>query len=146
MPKNRGYLLPENLEPENDRCFVVYVPDEPEYILALMGSLSGLEKWNVWERTGDTSGSIAAHRWKKANQRTFDASQVVDCQFLEDLLEDGDMSVNITNNISCGECGGSGSGCQCFPTTVSPSPDTHAPQEFYDDAENAPEQFDPIDT
>ena len=153
MSENKGYPLPSNLVPGNDRCFVVYVPDEPEYIAAFFGSYTHLGLWNVWEKTGDNSGAVAGKRWKEAILRTLQVESIVDCQFLEDLLEDGDMSVNITNNVSCGQCGGSG-GCSCEPT-ITPDPIQIPPEVVTelpnlptqnDDGINAPDGFDDRET
>lgn len=154
MSKGPGYLLPANLEPEDDRCFVVYVPAEQKYIDAFIGSLVGLEKWTIWERTGDNSGAIAARRWKQANQRTLDAMAIVDCDLLNEMLEDGDMSIVINNNTSCGGCGSCGE-CASPTSTYTPLPTQPQPDtlptienipDFEDDGATVPPGFDDYDS
>lgn len=89
-----GYLLPENIEPEEDACVLVFYPNAPEYKQALLGSLTGLCVWNVWQRTGDDSGSRAANRWKESILRTLESN--ISCDVLDVVDEDGNVAINVT--------------------------------------------------
>lgn len=106
----KGYLLPDNLEPDEDSCLLVWFPDAPEYRRALLGSISTLGTWIVWEKRGDNSASVAAARWKESIIRTI--NQKFDCELVDLLDEEGTMTITITNSQSqtCGCCGGDGSG------------------------------------
>lgn len=100
---NKGYLLPGNLEPEDDVCFVVRVPNEIEYIRAFFGAYTQFGLWNVWERTGDNSGSVAASRWRDSIVKSLRVR--ICCDLVDCLEEDGTLCINV--NVNCG-CGGGG--------------------------------------
>jgi len=72
MPLNSGYLIPENPSPSNNRCVRVYVPNDPLYMAALLGTLTYLGQWTAWERDALHRGSLAADSWKNANDLTLD--------------------------------------------------------------------------
>lgn len=152
--KVSAYLLPEVPNPPEDRCLIVFVPDDIAYLRAVTGSLMHLEKWVAWERDEAHTALVAAERMKQANQRTLETMAVTDCEFLQELIEDGDMSINITNNTSCGSCGAGAGACGCGPT-ITPDPlnvppavttetETLPEQEF--DGENPPEGFTDLET
>lgn len=143
MAKKKAYLLPENPNPPGDRCIVVYLPDDDAFQRALMGSLEFLATWVAWENDEGHTALVAGQRMKQANLRTINTMAVVDCEFLNELLEDGDMSVNITNNVSCGECGGSGGTCLCPSVPLAPVGGVHDPLPPAQEIADLPEQEDP---
>lgn len=61
--KRVGYLIPENIEPEENICICVPVPKDWGHINAFMGQMTELAKWLTWEKTGDDSALRAARRW-----------------------------------------------------------------------------------
>ena len=65
------YLLPEG-EPYIDDywCYMVFVPADEAYRRAFVGSILGLEVWNIWERNESHGGLDAARAWKDANELT----------------------------------------------------------------------------
>lgn len=145
-PEKR-YLLPANANPDTDRCVIVFIPDAPEYLRAFMGSLTFLGTWTAWERDPDHRAMIASQRWKQANMRTLQTLDILDCELIEELIEDGDMSINVNNNISCGGCGDCG---QCLsptstysPTPEQPQPDSIPPLQELPDTAPTPENFPP---
>lgn len=148
MTENR-YLLPANANPEADRCVIVFIPDEPEYLRAFMGSLGFLATWVAWEKDPEHRAMIASQRWKQANLRTLETLDFLDCELIEELIEDGDMAINVNNQISCGGCGNCG---ECLsptgtysPLPTQPQPDSIPPlnalPETMPTEENFPPEF-----
>ena len=124
MKLRKAYPLPENVNPDTDACIVVFYPNDEAYRRALLGSLMYLEKWVAWDRDAEHTALAAALRMRQSTQRTLAALDVVDCEFLQEIIEDGDMSINVTNNV---ECGGSCGGCDsCTPVT--PDPNVYPPE------------------
>ena len=72
-PDGNGYLIPENPTPDELNCLLVFYPDDPLYLQALLGSISYLGTWTAWERDAAKRGRLAAAAWKDANDCTFDA-------------------------------------------------------------------------
>ena len=72
-PDGTGYLIPENPTPNELNCLLVFYPDDPMYLQALLGSLTYLGTWTAWERDATKRGRLAAAAWKDANDCTFDA-------------------------------------------------------------------------
>lgn len=118
-----GYPTPEQIPLIADagyRGICVYVPNEPEYLQALLGSLHGLASWNVWERDDDQSGAKSAALWKVANAMTTlnwasDCAtgcddMAFDCEAMKECLiaVAEAISVNVTVNNSCSASGGGG--------------------------------------
>lgn len=62
--EQRGYLLPDTLDPDKYLCVCVPVPSERGHIRAFLGQLDELGHWWNWERDGAHSGTIAAHVWR----------------------------------------------------------------------------------
>lgn len=67
-----GYLIPDNAQPDEMDCILVFYPDDPFYLRALIGSISYLSTWTAWQRDADRRGRLAAEAWKEANECTFD--------------------------------------------------------------------------
>src|SRR3990172_12734029 len=132
----KRYLLPDNPDPESDRCFIVYIPDEQRYFEAFLGSLTFLGTWTAWELDDNHTALIASQRWKQANIRKLDANVNLDCEFLEELI-DNDMAIQVTNNVSCGGCencgGGNGGKEFCINTDNPPRPTSWPAPEYDDD-------------
>jgi hypothetical protein len=125
MGDGKGYLIPDNAQPDNLRCVRVYIPDDQLYLAVLIGSLSYLGTWAAWERDSLKRGSLAAQAWKDANERTFDEMHLScgcdepECEICEMTEEElrslisqelKKMSIVINNNTGCG--------CGCDQTTI----------------------------
>jgi hypothetical protein len=140
-----GYPNPEQIPLKEDATFrgiCVYVPNEPEYLRALLGSLAGLGSWVVWERDNQQSAAKSAELWRLANDKTletwandcsggcmsFDCESMKDC--LIEIAEAISVNVNVTVNNSC-EGAGSGVTLYCVnedgDITVNPPPVTDNP-------------------
>lgn len=142
MATKKTYLLPENPSPENDKCMIVWYPDDPQFQRALLGSLVHLEKWVAWDRDEAHTALVVSQRMKQANQRTLSTLESIDCEFLDQLTEDGDMSITVNNNVDCGGCGSCDSCQPPSPNTVySPNPNQPTNQQAEDIA-NAPNTTD----
>lgn len=122
--KQRGYLLPETLEPANYRCVCVPVPADAGHIRAFLGQLDELGHWWNWERDEARGGTVAAHVWRRV------------VEFVRD-------------NIDCAEEVRGVSGCCCgSQTNVQQrfNPDTGVLEVSYDGGqtwETAPPEQDP---
>jgi hypothetical protein len=150
-----GYLIPDQ-QPDQLRCVRVYIPDDPLYLAALLGSITYLGTWAAWERDELHRGRLAALAWKDANERTLDelstgcdgnCPDCPDCdlcdmtadelrQLIAEELEK--MTINITNNVGCG-CG---CGCGCGATSTGGA-DTTPVDNPVPDPENYPPGEDP---
>ena len=82
------YLLPSgDAYTTQHWCYLVFVPAMEEYRRAFLGSILGLEVWNIWERNEAKSGTDAARAWKEANQLTMACMDgTMTC--LDDILEE----------------------------------------------------------
>jgi len=58
--KNRGYLVPENIDPSLNRCVTFMLPDDLTFIGNFWGAVYELAKWTSYEWTGDDRGAQAA--------------------------------------------------------------------------------------
>lgn len=152
MSDGKGYLIPENAQPDELDCVRVYYPKDSFYLRALIGSLSYLGTWTAWERDEEKRGRLAAIAWKDANDRTFDELHLGcgedcpecpdDCELCEMTKDElaeiiqqelENMSVTIyNNNCGCG-CGCSGSAGSADLTPVI-SPEI-PPNEFEESGE-----------
>ncbi len=119
---SKGYLIPENAQPADNRCLRVFVPDDPLYIAAFLGALTYFGQWTAWERDKEKRGQFAARAWQDANELTIDGLSLAcgDYPLTEDEmsdildkldeiserlkeLEDMDVIVNQTvNGCGCG--------------------------------------------
>lgn len=62
--KNQGYLLPEIINPDDNICVCVPVPNDPGHIRAFLGQIHYLTQWLTWEKETTKSGKLAAARWR----------------------------------------------------------------------------------
>ena len=122
MRDGKGYLLPENPQPEGLLCLKIYIPDDPTgyYLAAMSGAYSDMSRWTQWEKDGTNRASLAAATWKDAVDFTYENGWLncgdMDCcdeildrlTNLEALL--GEFA-NMNINVNCG-CG-CGCGCGC---------------------------------
>jgi len=111
MPKNwekTGYLIPENIDPDENICVCVPVPKDWGHIRAFMGQLTELSKWITWEKTGGTEAAQAARRW-------FDITECVQ------------------KEIECAMTDGCGCGSSAKPTKTRINPETGIYEVSYDD-------------
>lgn len=67
--KNKGYLLPEILNPDTEICILVPVPNDPAYIRAVLGQLSDLGGWGMWEKEETHGAVLVASRWRESYAR-----------------------------------------------------------------------------
>lgn len=146
-----GYLLPDQLEPVDDLCFRVYVPNMPEYRRAFLGAYTSLGMWTVWERDSRKGGSIAASRWRDSIDKTLE-SWPDGCGCGDDGVDDmtpdelreliaeelKKMTITINNTNNCGCCGGGTSS----GTVVSDG--SNLPPDGYDTPVIVP--IEPVDT
>lgn len=68
----RGYLIPSNINPPDELCFQVPVPNDPGYVRAFWGQMQELSRWGIWDREPTKSGTLAARRWHESYQRITD--------------------------------------------------------------------------
>lgn len=79
MTDGKGYLIPDDVQPMEMGCILVFYPEDAQnyYLRALVGSLSYLGTWVAWERDTEKRGILAAKAWKEANDCTFDSMSCV---------------------------------------------------------------------
>lgn len=68
MPKRKndpGYLLPEVINPEENCCICIPIPNDFNHKMAFLGQLDELGYWWNWERDTDKKGREAAQVWRK---------------------------------------------------------------------------------
>lgn len=110
MPKNwekTGYLIPENINPDENICICVPVPKDWGHIRAFLGQLTELSKWITWEKTGGTEAAQAARRW----------FEITEC---------------VQEAIDCAMSDGCGCGSSAKPTNTRINPETGIYEESFD--------------
>lgn len=78
-PKNwrdKGYLLPDVIDPEENICVCIPIPKDWGHIRAFVGQMTELSKWLTWEKDGTDSGARAARRWFEITECV---AQEIDC-------------------------------------------------------------------
>lgn len=69
MPPKRkhdpGYKLPEVIEPDENCCICIPIPNDFNHKMAFLGQLDELGYWWTWERDPDKKGREAAAVWRK---------------------------------------------------------------------------------
>lgn len=60
-----GYLLPEVIEPQENCCICIPVPNDFNHKMAFLGQLDELGYWWNWERDTEKKGREAAAVWRK---------------------------------------------------------------------------------
>ena len=70
MSDGRGYLVPDEPQPEGLKCIVVFYPDDILYKQALMGALQYFTQWTAWNRDADHKGLLAGEAWRLAYEET----------------------------------------------------------------------------
>jgi len=91
----RGLLLPTVIDPPDEKCFIVHVPNDEGYVRAFWGALEHLGYWYAWEKEASHSGKDAAARWRESIELTKQA--------FEDYGDICQMEIN----INCGCCNSS---------------------------------------
>lgn len=153
MQDGKGYLLPENVQPEGLLCLKIYIPDDPTgyYLAAMSGAYSDMARWVQWEKDGTNRASLAAQTWKDAVDYTYENGWLncgdMDCcdeildrlTNLEALLgEFANMNINVNCGCGCGcGCKGNGNGGVNDDGTpinqpLPPPPSTTEPEEPVD--------------
>lgn len=64
-PDVQGFALPDVVNPPDNICFKVNVPNDPGHIKAFLGVLFDLTLWVSWQRDASHTGIQAAQVWKK---------------------------------------------------------------------------------
>lgn len=119
MADGKGYLIPENVQPEGFYCLKVFIPADDLYLYAFAGAFQYFSKWPAWEKSNDGRAALAANAWKSAVEYTYANGWINSCgdcsdcevcmskQELIDLIREAlDMNINVN-------CGGGGCGCGC---------------------------------
>ena len=71
MTKNwrkTGYLIPDEIDPEENICVCVPVPKDWGHINAFLGQMTELAKWLTWEKDGTDSAVRTARRWMEITE------------------------------------------------------------------------------
>ena len=130
---SNGYLIPDNPQPEDLRCLILWIPHDPDgfYLRAMAGAFTDMGKWNNWDRDGTSRGSLAASTWKDAIDYTF-ANGWEKCMDLQDQINDilnqlkelNEMQINVNCGCgcNCGGCNGSANTPYLDPTTLPENP------------------------
>lgn len=63
--RNKGFLVPETINPLGRRCVQLWIPDEQTHIANFWGVLNFLTLWTEYERTGNNDGALTADVWKE---------------------------------------------------------------------------------
>lgn len=82
--------LPGNIDPPENVCYAVEIPNDPDYIAAFWGAYEQLSHWWAWQRDPAKQGKDAARRWRLAVQETWKNFETI-----------GDMC-DLDINITCG--------------------------------------------
>ena len=115
--RNKGYLIPETINPEDNICICVPIPKDWGHARAFLGQLTELSKWQAWQADGTTNATDSARRWFDIVQCVAEA---IDCEMA---------------NNGCG-CGGTAN------LIYRHNPDTDRLEQSSDDGEtwtNAPD-------
>jgi hypothetical protein len=118
MRDGKGYLLPDNPQPEGLLCLKIWIPDDPTgyYLAAMSGAFSDMSRWTQWEKDGTNRASLAAQTWKDAVDYTYENGWLncgMDCcEDINDRLDSielllkglTDMNINVNCGCGCG-CG-----------------------------------------
>lgn len=118
MVKNKGYILPSNVEPDDMMCLKIFIPNDARYLEAFSGQFHELATWIAWEKDGTNRASLASSVWKDAIDYTYENGWINSCceselcnmtkDELEQLLLEV-LTMNINVNCGCG-CGCSNNG------------------------------------
>lgn len=114
MRDGKGYLLPENPQPEGYQCLLLYIPDDPTgyYLAAMAGAFLDMGTWLAWEKDGTNRASLAAATWKDAIDYTFENGWL-QCEDMNDKLDDILRQLEELNNMNINVNCGCGCGCGC---------------------------------
>lgn len=111
MAKNfDGFLLPDEIDPEQTICVQFEIPNELNHIAAFWGALNVLEVWSNWDRDPEKKGKDVAAVWRRIIQQArasscegsnmiFDLQQV-GCAIV--LFVNGQQATSVTLNMT--EC------------------------------------------
>ena len=146
MRDGKGYLLPENPQPDGLLCLKIYIPNDPTgyYLSAMSGAFSDMGRWVNWEKDGTNRARLAAIAWKEAIDFTYTNGWLncMDCcDEIDDILKRIEELENMNINVNCGGCG---CGCGCkngsdsmvgedglpISTGIPPVPSTDEPENF----------------
>jgi hypothetical protein len=135
MPKNknwRGYDIPEQIETANRVCFMVDIPDKPEYRLAALSQFHELTTWLSWDKTGDDKARRAAIQF---------IGSIPTFEQCENIVRIDQMEIINNINTNCGGCGCGGGG-MLTPPKVTDVPVPYVPIPFVDEGTNYPPEYD----
>lgn len=98
-----GFLLPDEIDPGENICVAVNIPNDPLYIAAFIGMYERMGTWVMWEKDGTTRARDAAQVWKNAIDASYVDGQLERCMSCcDDLIT---AINNIKINVTCGGCG-----------------------------------------
>lgn len=143
------YLSPPTLEQVNNsdlKCAVIWYPSDDGLFFqqAVRGALNELTNRYMWEGESTIKQAIQ-QKFIEADLKTDGTFFVTDCELLDELMEDGEMAINVTVNQECGGgcCGGSGSGININIENNTGLELQDLPDVFpVDDGENPPDGWD----
>lgn len=70
------YALPEVVEPAENVCIQVRVPNDIAYLAAFWGQMFALTRWYAWLGDDDHTGKLAAEKWREV----YEAARESECQ------------------------------------------------------------------
>lgn len=75
------WTLPTIIDPSDDLCFVVRVPNERYHIAAFLGALQDLGSWYKWAEDPAHRARLVAKVWRDI----LDRLEVIDCELIDQL-------------------------------------------------------------
>jgi hypothetical protein len=108
MPRNyelSPYPIPDNHLPDDDTCWVVFVPNDPMYRAIFFAQWDELTKWLSWEKGESKRAREVAQRFKRRFPRP------IACDVVDELDNEGNMTITVKTNVTCKCGGGCGGGC-----------------------------------
>ena len=110
--RDKGYIIPPVIEPEDLMCLQVYIPNDPLYLAAFAGFYERLGTWMVWEKDGTNRASQVAQVWKNAIDYTRENGWIGACmndeccQAIIDAIANLELTVNVSVDGGGGGCCG----------------------------------------
>lgn len=112
--RSKGYLIPEEAMPPEMDCMVFFIPDDPLYRAALIGSYHYLGTRFAWEDDGSNKDLIARQAWLSAIEVSEENNYMLELNPV----------INIVNNVEKGECCCDGGGTGNISVNVTINPET----------------------
>jgi hypothetical protein len=100
MGDKYGYLIPENVSPDDYGCLLVFYPSDDLYRRELFGALDYFGTWVAWERDAAKRGILAASAWKIANEKTREAMGCLESILINDSMSVSGTAVDLASVIT----------------------------------------------